>query len=268
MPVPGRSGDDLYLAYTGGTTGQPKGVLWRHEDIFFAAMGGGDPTTALGPIGEPDELVDRIMDPGIVMLCAPPLVHVSAQWGLFQTLFGGGTVVLSAPNSIEPGAVWSAVADERVNVLTVVGDAMARPLLDDLAAHPGREDLSALLVFASGGAVLSPSSKEQVAALLPGVITIDGYGSTETGVGGARARLPGTAVDDTTRFTPSRDHRLPAVAEHADVERARCESQRAHSDAVRVLRARRAVGVARYDRRRQTARQSGPANRGHLAHDV
>ena len=201
--MPGRSGDDVYLAYTGGTTGQPKGVVWRHEDIFFAAMGGGDPTTALGPIGEPDELVDRIIDPGIVMLCAPPLVHVERAVGPLPDPVRRRDRRAEPPGSIEPGAVWSAVAPNGVNVLTVVGDAMARPLLDDLAAHPDRDDLGTLLVFASGGAVLSPSSKEQIAALLPGVITVDGYGSTETGVSGARARLPGTAVDDTTRFPPS-----------------------------------------------------------------
>lgn len=203
VPVPGRSGDDVYLAYTGGTTGRPKGVLWRHEDIFYAGMGGGDPTTALGPVATPDELVARIMDPGIVMLCAPPLVHVSAQWGVFQVLYGGGTAVLTGPGPIDPAALWATVAAERVNVLTVVGDAMARPLLDFLAAHPGRDDLSALLVFASGGAVLSPSSKEQIATLLPGVITIDGYGSTETGVSGSRARLPGGAIDDSARIPSS-----------------------------------------------------------------
>ncbi len=200
LTVPGRSGDDLYLAYTGGTTGLPKGVLWRHEDIFFAAMGGGDPTTMLGPIVTPAELVERITDSGIVMLSAPPLVHVSAQWGAFSTLFGGGTLVLPPPGPIDPDAVWSMVAAERVNVLTVVGDAMARPLLDFLAAHPDRHDVGSLFVFASGGAVLSPASKEQIAALLPNVITIDGYGSTETGVSGTRARLPGAPVDQSTRF--------------------------------------------------------------------
>jgi acyl-CoA synthetase (AMP-forming)/AMP-acid ligase II len=127
-------------------------------------------------------------------------VHVSAQWGVFQTLFGGGTAVLTGPGPIDPAAVWSTVAAERVNVLTVVGDAMARPLLDFLASHPGQDDLGTLLVFASGGAVLSPSSKEQIATLLPGVITIDGYGSTETGVSGSRARFPGAAVDESVRI--------------------------------------------------------------------
>jgi acyl-CoA synthetase (AMP-forming)/AMP-acid ligase II len=196
-----RSGDDLYLAYTGGTTGRPKGVMWRHEDIFFAAMGGGDPTTAQGPISRPEELPERVLPVGAVMLLLPPLTHVSAQWGAFSILFGGGTVVLAAPGSLDPPEVWRLVEDERVNVLTIVGDAMARPLLDAFAADPNHYDVSSLLVFASGGAVLSPSTKAQIAALLPNVITIDGFGSTETGVIGTRTRLPGSEPEAGPRFT-------------------------------------------------------------------
>jgi acyl-CoA synthetase (AMP-forming)/AMP-acid ligase II len=201
-----RSGDDLYLAYTGGTTGMPKGVMWRHEDIFFAAMGGGDPTTMQGAITRPEEIVERVMPVGIVMLLLPPLVHVSAQWGAFSILYGGGTVVLTAPGSLDPQQAWRLVGAEHVNVITLVGDAMARPMLDAYAADrppngPGRYDASSLLVFASGGAVLSPSTKAQVAALLPNVITVDGFGSTETGVTGSRARMPGNAVETGSRFS-------------------------------------------------------------------
>ena len=201
-----RSGDDLYLAYTGGTTGMPKGVMWRHEDIFFAAMGGGDPTTMQGAIARPEEIVGRVMPVGIVMLLLPPLVHVSAQWGAFAMLYGGGTVVLTAPGSLDPQEAWRLVGAEHVNVVTLVGDAMARPMLDAYAADaapdgPGRYDASALLVFASGGAVLSPSTKTQIAALLPTVITVDGFGSTETGVTGSRARMPGKAVESGSRFS-------------------------------------------------------------------
>ena len=196
-----RSGDDLYLAYTGGTTGRPKGVMWRHEDIFFAAMGGGDPTTAQGPISRPDELPERILPFAAVMLLLPPLTHVSAQWGAFSMLFGGGTVVLTAPGSFDAHAVWRLVEDERVNILTLVGDAMARPLLDALTADPTRYDVSSLLVFASGGAVLSPSTKAQVASVLPNVITVDGFGSTETGVIGSRTRMPGNEPEVGPRFT-------------------------------------------------------------------
>jgi acyl-CoA synthetase (AMP-forming)/AMP-acid ligase II len=197
----GRSGDDLYIAYTGGTTGMPKGVMWRHEDIFFAAMGGGDPTTRQGPISHPDEIVERVLPTGAVMLLIPPLMHVSAQWGAFAILYGGGTVVLASPGSLDAHEIWSLVAKEHANVLTVVGDAMARPLLDALAADPARDDVSSLFVFASGGAVLSGSTKAQIAALLPNVITIDGFGSTETGVSATRARMPGVEVEEGTRFT-------------------------------------------------------------------
>ena len=197
----GRSGDDLYIAYTGGTTGMPKGVVWRHEDIFFAGMGGGDPTTLEGPISHPDEIVDRVLPTGAVMLLLPPLMHVSAQWGAFSILYGGGTVVLASPGSLDPHQVWSLVGDEQANILTLVGDAMARPLLDAFARDPSRYNVSSLLVFASGGAVLSASTKAQIAALLPNVITIDGFGSTETGVSGSRTRMPGAEVEAGTRFT-------------------------------------------------------------------
>jgi 3-oxocholest-4-en-26-oate---CoA ligase len=196
-----RSGDDVYLAYTGGTTGLPKGVVWRHEDIFFAAMGGGDPTTAQGPISRPDVLPDRVLPVAAVMLLLPPLTHVSAQWGAFSILFGGGTVVLAAPGSLDAHAIWRLVETEHVNILTIVGDAMARPLLDTFAADPTRDDVSSLLVFASGGAVLSPSTKAQIASLLPNVITIDGFGSTETGVVGTRTRMPGSEPEAGPRFT-------------------------------------------------------------------
>jgi 3-oxocholest-4-en-26-oate---CoA ligase len=197
----GRSGDDLYIAYTGGTTGMPKGVVWSHEDIFFAAMGGGDPTTTQGPISHPEAIVERVLPTGAVMLLLPPLMHVSAQWGAFAMLYGGGTVVLATPGSLDAHEIWSLVAKEHVNVLTVVGDAMARPLLDAYAADPVHEDVSSLVVFASGGAVLSGSTKVQIATLLPGVITIDGFGSTETGVNGTRSRMPGAEVEEGTRFT-------------------------------------------------------------------
>ena len=138
---------------------------------------------------------------GAVMLLLPPLMHVSAQWGAFSILYGGGTVVLAAPGTLDPHEVWSLVGDEHANILTLVGDAMARPLLDAYARDPSRYDVSSLLVFASGGAVLSASTKAQIAALLPNVITVDGFGSTETGVGGTRARMPGADVEEGTRFT-------------------------------------------------------------------
>ncbi|HLI53767.1 MAG TPA: acyl-CoA synthetase [Acidimicrobiales bacterium] len=193
----GRSDDDIYLAYTGGTTGMPKGVMWRHEDIFFAALGGGDPLMNKGPITSPDELPERVTDFPLVQLCAPPLMHVSAHWGAFITWFGGGKVVLLSPGSFDPAEAWEAVARERINVITVVGDAMARPLLDELERR-GELDTSSLIVFSSGGAILSASTKARISKLLPNVIIIDAFGSSETGVAGTRSDAGEFAVDERT----------------------------------------------------------------------
>jgi acyl-CoA synthetase (AMP-forming)/AMP-acid ligase II len=195
----GRSGDDLYIAYTGGTTGMPKGVLWRHEDLFFAALGGGDPTLDKGPLVDPADLPARLPGFPMTQLCAPPLMHVSAHWGAFNTFFGGGKVVLDGPGRLDGDEVWRAVEREGVNVLTVVGDAMARPILDALAAHP-TYDTSMLFAFASGGAILSPATKAQVAELLPNALVVDAFGSSETGLAGSKA----SGADDTgssARFT-------------------------------------------------------------------
>jgi acyl-CoA synthetase (AMP-forming)/AMP-acid ligase II len=196
----GRSDDDVYIAYTGGTTGMPKGVLWRHEDVFFASMGGGDPTTFEGPISEPDQLVDRILPIGAVQLVTPPFMHVSAHWAAFQTLYGGGTVVIPEPGTFEPRAVLELASRTRTNVIVLVGDAMAKPLVDALEDDDGSIDLSSLLVLASGGAILSGGTKDLIREVLPNVIVIDGFGSTETGVAGSQSNMPGAEKAEGARF--------------------------------------------------------------------
>jgi len=185
-----RRADDRYCVYTGGTTGMPKGVVWRHDDIFFAAMGGGDPLSLGDHITTPEELVTRVLHPGITALAIPPYMHAAGHWLAFSTLFGGGRVVTLPGGVFDPTEVWRLVEAEQANALVVVGDAMARPLLDTLAADPGRYDLSSLMAVGSGGAVLSPSTKAQLEAVLPGRIVADRFGSSETGqVGGEQ--LPG-----------------------------------------------------------------------------
>jgi acyl-CoA synthetase (AMP-forming)/AMP-acid ligase II len=182
---PTRSAADRYCVYTGGTTGMPKGVLWRHDDIFFAAMGGGDPFASGDHITRAEELAERVLRPGVTALAIPPFMHAAGHWLAFSTLFGGGTIVTTPDGGFDPTEVWRLVEGERANAVVVVGDAMARPLLDVLAADPGRFDLSSLMAIGSGGAVLSPSTKSQLAELLPGRIVADRFGSSETGqVGG------------------------------------------------------------------------------------
>ncbi len=185
-PVVRRSADDLYCVYTGGTTGLPKGVLWRHEDIFFAAMGGGDPLHLGDAITSPDQLVDRLLDPGVVALPVPPFMHASAHWLAFSTFYGGGSLVLLPGGHFDPATTWELVAAEKVNVLVVVGDAMARPLLEELEGETDLPDTTSLMALGSGGAILSSSTKARLADALPGVIVADAFGSSETGqVGGA-----------------------------------------------------------------------------------
>ncbi len=196
-PAVTRSGDDRYIAYTGGTTGLPKGVVWRHEDIFFGAMGGGDPIQTGNPISRPEEIVERLPETGMVSLPTPPFMHVSAHWGAFHTLFAGGKIVIPPEGRFDPDAIWRLVADERVNIMVVVGDAMARPLMDAFEAEPG--DVSSLIVIGSGGAILSASSKQRLAGLLPNVMVVDGFGSSETGVmGSSTGEGPRFTVNDQT----------------------------------------------------------------------
>ena len=185
--VPDRSSEDLYCVYTGGTTGMPKGVVWRHEDIFKAAMGGGDITQLGNHVSGPEELASRISDTALISLATPPLMHSSAHWLAFQTLFTGGTLVMTPMGRFDPPTIWELVTREKVLVLVVVGDAMARPLLEELEAGAGRYDTSNLWVIGSGGAALSETTKRRLLEMLPERMIADGFGSSETGVLGSKA---------------------------------------------------------------------------------
>jgi fatty-acyl-CoA synthase len=215
-----RSGDDHYVLYTGGTTGLPKGVVWRHEDIFFAALGGGNPGGP--PIGAPEEIAVSVLgnpaqrlraflpadDPGppqFVSLALGPLSHASGQWSAFGTLLGGGKVVLYCEPSVEAARVLALVARERVNALNLVGDASARPLLDALR-EPGCPDVSSLRLLGSGGSILSGEVKDALMRAVPSVLAIvEGIGSSES---------PAQAVAVTTRGGgPSRSLTFSAKAE-------------------------------------------------------
>jgi fatty-acyl-CoA synthase len=196
-----RSPDDIYALYTGGTTGMPKGVLWRQEDIFFAAMGGGG--WGAVPITYADELADRIdQSRRMVMLVMAPLMHGNAQWVMWNAFMMGGTAVLYTKHRYDPDTVWQLVGDEGVISLGLVGDAMARPLAEALAsAAPGTYDTSTLIVIGSGGAMLSSTVKNELKKQLPNVLIMDRFGSSESGAQGAvedGATGPRFAMSDDT----------------------------------------------------------------------
>ena len=184
--VPERSSEDLYCVYTGGTTGMPKGVIWRHEDIFKAAMGGGDITQLGNHVSGPEELAARVPDVGLKALATPPLMHSSAAWLAFQSLFTGGTLVMTPLGRFDAAMIWDLITREKVQVLVIVGDAMARPLVGELETNGDRYDTSNLWVIGSGGALLGDTTKQRLLELLPGRMIADGFGSSETGVLGSK----------------------------------------------------------------------------------
>jgi acyl-CoA synthetase (AMP-forming)/AMP-acid ligase II len=181
-----RSPDDRYILYTGGTTGLPKGVVWRHEDVFFALGGGIDPTTNTR-VDHPGALVEKALAaPGpATMLPLAPLMHGATQWSVMGGAFQGNKVVLVA--RFDASTVWTLVHDERVNVVMITGDAMARPLIDALEALRGSAsgcDLSSLFLIGSTAALFSPSVKERFMDLLPDVLFSDAIGASESGSNG------------------------------------------------------------------------------------
>jgi acyl-CoA synthetase (AMP-forming)/AMP-acid ligase II len=200
---PERSGDDHYVIYTGGTTGMPKGVVWRQEDAFFACIGGGDPTRMAGAVTSPSEVPDRIMDTSVVYLPVAPLMHAAGQWTSLSWFYAGGTVVL-LPGSLDPVEVWRTVEREHVNLMTVVGDPVVRPLVDAWVEQ-GPFDVSSLFSIGSGGAPLTPSLKDQLVAMVPNASVADGFGSSETGAQGTSRVEAGAASGGLTRFTPNPD---------------------------------------------------------------
>jgi 3-oxocholest-4-en-26-oate---CoA ligase len=181
-PALERSGDDIYLLYTGGTTGMPKGVLWRQVDAFYACFGGGDlHRMGGGPISRPEEIVDRIVDEPHAFLPVAPLMHGAGQWTVLGWLLAGGRVILSTAKRTDPADVWRLVTEHQPLVIAVIGDPVARPLAEEYAAHPDRYDVSSLFVIGTGGAPLSEAMKAELNELFPHVIVADGYGASETG---------------------------------------------------------------------------------------
>jgi len=173
------SPDDLYVLYTGGTTGMPKGVLWRQHDIFIGAMGG-RPFGQKEPFPSLEAIVEASVNGGARMMSVAPLMHGAAQWATFTGFTGGNTLVfVENPVHLDPADVWRTVEREQVLTLQIVGDAMGRPLVDELERNP--YDLSGLLALVSGGAALGSTLKDRFLEVVPHAIVLDAVGSSETG---------------------------------------------------------------------------------------
>jgi len=180
-----RSEDAIYLLYTGGTTGFPKGVMWRHEDVYRVLFGGTDFATGEFIKDEYDLSRAAAANPPMVRYAIPPMIHGATQSATWMSIFSGQTTIL-APE-FDADEVWRIIHEHKVNLLFFTGDAMARPLLDALQAalDSGKEyDLSSLFLLASTAALFSTSLKEKLLELLPNRVITDSIGSSETGFGG------------------------------------------------------------------------------------
>jgi acyl-CoA synthetase (AMP-forming)/AMP-acid ligase II len=178
-----RSGDDRYILYTGGTTGMPKGVVWRHEDVFFALGGGIDPVTN-ERVTSPMALVEAAKASGAAPTNMPiaPLMHGASQWAVMGGAFRGARIVLMA--KFDPVRAWQLVEQEKVNMIMITGDAMARPMIDALEDPDAHYDLSSLFSIGSTAALFSPAMKDRLMELLPNIVLTDAIGSSEGGSNG------------------------------------------------------------------------------------
>lgn len=201
---PQRSDDDQYILCTGGTTGMPKGVIWPHRAMFMAAIGGGGFFTRKGPVATPEQLADNVRAvPHMSYVVISPLMHGAGLWSCLVSLYAGSTVALNERPSFDAEYIWDMISNEKVAVMSVVGDAMALPLIQALEKNPGRWDLSQLRVFGNGGAVFSVHLQERIKLLVPGLMINNGMGSSESGaIQGGERTVHGEGF---MRFAPRAD---------------------------------------------------------------
>jgi len=174
-----RSNDDLYIVYTGGTTGYPKGVIWRHEDVWRTLGGGIDFYTG-ERLEEYDQSKKALEGEPMMTFPLSPIMHGGAQWGMLMHLFGGHTTIL-APG-FDPKEVWETIDREGVQLIFMTGDAMGRPLIEEFGT--GKYKGEQLFVVSSSAAVFSRPVKERWMDAFPNTIFTDSIGASETGFQG------------------------------------------------------------------------------------
>lgn len=180
-PVVPRTGDDMLFLYTGGTTGMPKGVMWRQDDLMMVLGRGGNAITQVPPGETVEELVARIEggQQGMVTLVACPLMHGTGQFSAFISLAMGGCIVTMPNRNFDPAKLWDTVEKEKVNSVVIVGQAFAGPMLESLDQNVGRWDLSSVIQMGSSGVMWSQENKEGLLNHIPTMFITDSFGSSE-----------------------------------------------------------------------------------------
>ena len=214
---PARSGDDQFIIYTGGTTGMPKGVMWRQEDLFFSGLGGGAPTGE--PVKRPEELAERVAagGSGITFFPTPPLMHGTSTLTSFIGFNFGQRVVIH--RKFVPEEVLRTVEKEKVTSMSLVGDAMLRPLIDALGGPMKGTDCSSVFSVSSSGAIMSETVRRQFQELLPNAMLLNNYGSSESGFNGTATNDSGAGqsfrirVNSRTQVVDPATHEPMAVGE-------------------------------------------------------
>ncbi|NKR32717.1 AMP-binding protein [Rhodococcus hoagii] len=180
---PARSGDDLYVLYTGGTTGYPKGVMWRHDDFFHKPLSGGNPYGAEARKDLAEIAAAAKEFPDMTFLIAAPLMHGAASYSLFTFFTLGARLVVM--RDFDPVKVVEGIEKEKLQVILIVGDGMGLPLVDEMERRKGEVDLSSLFSITSGGAIWSLSVRERMLAVKPELLLRDNFGASESGNDGA-----------------------------------------------------------------------------------
>jgi acyl-CoA synthetase (AMP-forming)/AMP-acid ligase II len=184
-----RSPGDRYILYTGGTTGMPKGVVWRHEDVFMALGGGIDPMTNVRA-ERPEQMVEKAQAGfPLTFLAIAPMMHGASQWAVMGQSFLGNKVVLMG--KFDPATVWQLVEEEKINSIMITGDAMGRPLIEALNNPDAKWDTSSVLALSSSAATFSPAVKDEFFRHFPNLVMIDAVGSSEGGNNGLVMVRPG-----------------------------------------------------------------------------